>query len=88
MDSIKALSVREVVPVTVSKRDPQTPTSEPSDVMAGRIPARSPMEGSGSAECQPKLVTKPNVNFAMPTHARPQAAITLTLAAPYGDDSG
>jgi len=34
MDSIPALGIAEVVPVAVSKRDPQAPTSEPNDFTA------------------------------------------------------
>jgi len=44
MDSIPALGVGQVIPGTVPKRDPHMPTSETSEVMAGRIAARSAME--------------------------------------------
>jgi len=44
MCSIPALRLGEVIPGAVPKRDPDAPTSEPSHVLAGRIPARSPME--------------------------------------------
>jgi hypothetical protein len=80
VDPIPTLGVGQVIPGTVPKRDSHMPTSEPSDVMAGRIPARSPMERSGSAECQPKLViTKPQ--HTMPTHVRPPDAHDLSGAA-------
>ena len=55
----------------MSKRDPQAPTSEPNDFMAGRIPARSPVERRGSTERQPKLEVA-ELQLMMPTHARPQ----------------
>ena len=44
MDPIPPLGVGQVIPGTVAKRDSHMPTSEPSEVMAGRIPARPPME--------------------------------------------
>jgi len=77
MDSIPALGIAEVVPVAVSKRDPQAPTSEPNDFTAGRIPARSPVERRGSTERQPKLVVT-ELQVTMPTHARPPT-ITIPL---------
>jgi hypothetical protein len=76
MDSIPPLGVAEVVPGAVSKRDPHAPTSEPNDVMASRIPARSPVERCGSAERQPKLVVTER-HLTMPTHARPPLTISL-----------
>ena len=70
VDSIPLLGLAEVVPVVVSKRDPHVSTSEPNDVAARRSPTRPPMEGTTSAERQPKLVVTQRP-VTMPTHARP-----------------
>ena len=88
MDSIPALGLAEVIPVAVPERDSQVPTSEPNDVMAGRIPARSPVERCGAAERQPKLVFTEG-QLTMPTHARPFELTSLLepLPAPGGDHS-
>jgi hypothetical protein len=76
VDSIPPLGLAEVMPVVVSKRDPHMSTSQPHDVAAGRSPTRPPMEGSGSAERQPKLVATQRP-VTMPTHDRPP---TLTIS--------
>ena len=77
VDSIPLLGLAEVMPVVVSKRDPHVSTSEPHDVAAGRSPTRPPMEGSGSAERQPKLVVTQRP-VTMPTHDRlPTLTISL-----------
>ena len=78
VDPIPLLGLAEVMPVMVSKRDPHVSTSEPHDVAAGRSPTRPPMEGSGSAERQPKLVFTQRP-VTMPTHARPPGTLTISL---------
>lgn len=78
VDSIPLLGLAEVMPVVVSKRDPQVSTSEPNDVAAGRSPTRPPTEGTTSAERQPKLVVTQRP-VTMPTHARPPDAHDLSL---------
>ena len=70
VDSIPPLRLGEVVPRAVAKRDPDVPTSEPSDAVAVGIPARSPVERSTSAERQPKLVFAER-HLTLPTHAPP-----------------
>ena len=80
MDPIPPLRVGEVIPGAVSKRDPDTPTAESSNVVPGRIAPRSPMERSSSAERQPKLVIAER-QLMMPTHARPPDAHDLFGAA-------
>jgi hypothetical protein len=87
MDSIPLLGLAEVMPVVVSKRDPHVSTSEPDNVAAGRSATRPPMEGSGSAERQPKLVVTQRP-VTMPTHARPPGrsrSLSGAAAAPDGD---
>ena len=89
VDSIPLLGLAEVMPVVVSKRDPQVSTSEPNDVAARRSPTRPPMEGTTSAERQPKLVVTQRP-VTMPTHARPPDAHDLSLWSrrrPDGDRS-
>jgi hypothetical protein len=44
VDSIPPLRLGEVIPGAVSKREPDVPTSDPSDAVAVGIPARSPVE--------------------------------------------
>jgi hypothetical protein len=44
VDSIPLFSLGEVIPGAVLKRDPDVPSSEPSDAVAVGIPARSPVE--------------------------------------------
>jgi len=76
MDPIPPLRVGEVIPGAVSKRDPDTPTAESSNVVPGRIAPRSPMERSSSAERQPKLVITER-QLMMPTHAHPRRSRSL-----------
>jgi hypothetical protein len=78
VDSIPLLGLAEVIPVVVSKRDPHVSTSEPNDVAAARSSTGPPMEGSTSAERQPKLVVTQRP-VTMPTHARPPDAHDLSL---------
>lgn len=88
MDAIPPLRLAEVIPVAAAKRDPHPPTSQPNDVMTCRIPARSSVEGSGSAERQPKLVVTEH-QPTVPSHARPPAHdLSLEpLPAPSGGGS-
>jgi hypothetical protein len=84
VDSIPLLGLAEVMPVVVSKRDPHVSTSEPDNVAAGRSATRPPMEGSGSAERQPKLVVTQRP-VTMPTHDRPPTSRSLSGAAARPD---
>jgi len=90
MCSIAAFRLAEVMPGAVAKREPHAPTSEPSHVLAGRIRARSPMEGSASAERQAKLVITER-QLTVPTHVlAPRRFHDLFLEpppAPIGDHS-
>ena len=78
VDSIPLLGLAEVMPVVMSERDPQVPASQSHDVAAGRGPPRPPMEGTTSAQRQPKLVVTQRP-VTMPTHARPPGTHTISL---------
>jgi hypothetical protein len=82
VDSIPLLGLAQLMPVVVSKRDSHMSTPEPDDVAAGRSPTRPPMEGSGSAERQPKLIVTQRP-VAVPTHARPPGTLTIPLWSRY-----
>jgi hypothetical protein len=70
MDPIPPLRLAEVMPVVMSKRHPHVTTPQPHNVASGRSPPRPPMEGTTSAQRQPKLIVTQRP-ITMPTHARP-----------------